>query len=568
MNKILVTNFLVPTINIDMNNNPIENSKNTVKLPIILSIAIAGGMFVGATLFGGSNAHNGNLGKGLNKYKEVLTWIDNSYVDSVETDSLVDFSIQKMLEKLDPHTQFYPPKEATQARAQLEAGFDGIGVEFNIFHDSLFVISPLVGGPSEAVGIQAGDVILKANDTRLVGSKLTSNTVFSSLRGPRGSEVKLDIFRKGIKNMLSFTIKRDRIPSYSIDAGYMIDDRTGYIKVTRFSESTYEEFKTVLASLKQQNMKQLVLDLRGNPGGYKDRAEKMVDELIGGEKLIVSTDGKRPEYDSKTYTKFDGQFEKGAIIVLVDEGSASASEIVAGALQDNDRALIVGRRTFGKGLVQMPIRLTDGSELRLTISRYFTPSGRSIQKPYTLGHSEEYGKDFEHRVKAGEMFNQDSIKINKKLMYKTNAGRTVYGGGGIMPDVFIAKDTSLMSSYLYQLFARNIIREYTFKYVVDNKDKLEKQDIKTFNKTFQVTDKMLEGLTAMATVAGVKMKDTEYNRSKPYIKAQTKAYIARQLWKKQATDGLNNEYYIVMSSIDETLQKALKLFDKAAIIAK
>lgn len=548
-------------------NKPINNSPSTVRLPIIISIALAGGILLGAGLFSGPNTRSGILGKGFNKYREVLMWVDNSYVDSVDTDTLVEFSIKKMLEKLDPHTSYFPPKDATQARSQLESGFDGIGVEFNVFHDSLFVIAPLSGGPSEAVGIQAGDVILKANETKLTGKGLTNSTIFGALRGPRGSEVKLEIYRRGIKPMI-YSVKRDRIPSFSVEAGYMIDDKTGYIKVTRFSESTYEEFRNVLANLKNQGMKQLMLDLRGNPGGYKDRAEKMVDELLAGEKLIVSTDGKRPEYDSKTYTRFEGIFEKGAIVVLMDEGSASASEIVAGALQDHDRALVVGRRSFGKGLVQMPIQLSDGSELRLTISRYYTPSGRSIQKPYELGKGDDYEKDYEQRMKRGEMYSADSIKQNTKSVYQTDAGRKVYGGGGIVPDLFVARDTTLFTPYLYQLFAQNIIREFAFKYAVTNQKTFEKMDFKTFLKGYQPSDAMLSEMLTMASVAGIKMKEVEYNRSKPYIRTQIKAHIARQVYTKKGDNGLSNEFYQVITSADDTFLKALKNFDRAEKLAR
>lgn len=542
----------------------INNPKWVVKLPYIIALTLAGGILLGASIFGGHNAKNGTLGKGINKYREVLMWVDNSYVDSVDTDTLVDYSIKKMLEKLDPHTAYFPPKEAVQARTQLESGFDGIGVEFNIFNDSLFVISPMIGGPSESVGIMAGDAILKANGTNLTGKNLTSALVFNSLRGPRGSEVKLEIGRKGQKQPLNFTVKRDRIPSFSIDAGYMIDAKTGFIKVTRFSESTYEEFRTIVGSLKSQGMKQLILDLRGNGGGYKDRAEKMADELLSGEKVIVSTDGKGTQYDSKTFTKFEGQFEQGSVIVLVDEGSASASEIVAGALQDHDRALVVGRRSFGKGLVQMPINLSDGSELRLTISRYYTPSGRSIQKPYSLGGDEKYDQDYAKRLKNGEMFNADSIKQNKKMTYKTDNGRLVYGGGGIMPDVFVARDTTQMSNYLYQLWSTSSIRAYAFKYALTHKASLEKQDFNVFLKTFVVNETMLNEMVKTATENGVKLKESEYQRSKPLIKYQIKAYIARQIWQKKANSGLNNEYYQVMNPTDETLMKALALMPKVS----
>lgn len=546
----------------------IQNSTSTVRLPILLSITLAGGLLLGAAIFGGRNNNANNLAKSVTKYREILGWIENSYVDSVGTDTLVDFSIKKMLEKLDPHTAYIPQKEVAMARSQLESGFDGIGVEFNVFNDTVQVVAPLTGGPSEAAGILAGDKIVKADDTALTGKKLTNALIYGKLRGPRGSQVRLEIVRKGVKTPLVFNITRDKIPTFSVDAGYMMDAQTGFIKVTRFSESTYDEFKNVLASLKGQGMKQLVLDLRGNPGGYMDRATNMVDELIGGNKLIVYTDGKGTQYDKKTYAGREGIFEKGAVIVLLDEGSASASEIVAGALQDNDRALIVGRRSYGKGLVQLPIPLSDGSEMRLTISRYYVPSGRCIQKPYVMGNEAEYEKDYEKRLKSGELYSADSIKFDRKAQYKTAGGRTVYGGGGITPDVFVGRDTSFYSNYLFQLTSKNLIREYAFNYAQENKTQLEKLKFADYVKSFAVSDAMLAELNKLATKGDVKFKESEFARSKNYIRILAKAYIARQIWNKKANNGLNNEFYQVMATNDEVIQKAIKHFDKADRLAR
>lgn len=548
--------------------NEIKNPKSVTRLPILIGITLAGGILLGATLFGGKGKSFSNLGRNINKYREILSWIDNSYVDSVDTDTLVDYSIKKMLERLDPHTSYIPTKEVAMARSQLESGFDGIGVEFNIFNDTVYVVTPLTGGPSEAAGILAGDKIVKADGVSLTGKSLTNTLIFSKLRGPRGSQVKLDILRRGSTKPIVFTIARDKIPTFSIDAGYMIDNQTGYVKVTRFSETTYDEFKNVLTSLKGQGMKQLLLDLRGNPGGYMDRATNMADELIGGNKLIVYTDGKGTQYDKQTFANREGMFEKGSVVVLVDEGSASASEIVAGALQDNDRALIVGRRSFGKGLVQMPIPLSDGSEMRLTISRYYTPSGRSIQKHYTLGDDKEYDHDYEKRLKSGELYNADSVKINKTLAYKTVGGRLVYGGGGILPDVFVPRDTSYFSNYLIQLMSKNILREYAFVYAQDNKASLEKMKFADFLKSFATTDAMLTDMTKLAEKAGIKMKESDWNRSKNYVRSLTKAYIARQIWNKRSNNGLNNEFYQVMTSTDETFQKAIRQFERADKLAK
>jgi carboxyl-terminal processing protease len=555
-------------LNMEENSQKPNNDSKVVRLPIIISISLAAGLFLGATLFGGQ-ARIGSLIKGYSKYKEVISLIESSYVDSVDTDSLVDYSIKKMLEKLDPHTSYFPASEAVMARSSLEAGFDGIGVEFNIYRDTVVVVTPLSGGPSEAAGIQSGDMIIKADSNNLTGPKLNSTLIFSSLRGKKGSQVALLIKRKGQNKLMSFLIKRDRIPSYSVSAGYMVSPEIGYIKVDRFSESTFTEFKTVLSNLNSKGMKRLVLDLRGNPGGYMDRATDMVDELLGGKKLIVYTDGKGTMYDKKTFSGKDGVFEKGAVIVLLDEGSASASEIVAGSLQDNDRALIIGRRSFGKGLVQMPVNLSDGSEIRLTISRYYIPSGRCVQKPYVLGDDENYEKDYDNRLKGGEFFNEDSIKNNKAKTYKTSIGRVVYGGGGVTPDVFVPRDTSYYSNLLYEIWGKSLIRTYAMIYTKDNASNLKKYTFESFNKNFIVTEGMYADILELAKKDGVKIDEKDARTSKNYIQLQTKAYIARNIWQqKNNNSGLNNEYFQVMATNDEVLKKALGQFDKAELLAK
>ncbi len=475
------------------------NDKKTINLPIVATVSLAIGLIIGSMFFGNSTGRSSKAE--LNsKFKEILMHIDQSYVDDVNIDSLADYGIEKMLEKLDPHTGYLPPQDAELAKSELQAGFDGIGVEFNIFNDSLFVVSPLVGGPSESIGILTGDIILKADSTSLTGKKLSSNLVFSNLRGPRNSMVKLLIKRKGFSKPLIFNVKRDKIPTFSIDAAYLMpDNKTGYIKVNRFAETTFDEFKAHLVNLKSKGMTQMVLDLRGNPGGYMDRATDMVDELVDGNGVIVYTKGKDKSNNYEVKAGKDGIFEKGKIVVLVDEGSASASEIVSGALQDYDRATIVGRRTFGKGLVQAPIALSDGSELRLTISRYYIPSGRSIQKPYLLGHQEEYMEDLSNRHKNKELYVQDSIKTKGKTKFKTRAGRVVYGGGGITPDVFVAQDTTYFTPYLIDLFAKNIFRDFALKYALDNKAVLLKQGFPFFLNSFDINEQILKNFNSEAT---------------------------------------------------------------------
>lgn len=546
---------------------PIQNSKSVVRLPIIIAITLAAGVLLGSTFFSGGKKLS-DVAKGYGKFREVLMLVENNYVDSVDTDELVDFSISKMLEKLDPHTAYFNAEEATAARSQLESGFDGIGVEFNIYNDTVYVVTPLSGGPSEAAGIQSGDRIISVNKENLSGPGVTNAQVYKLLRGKRGTKVDLAIERVGLKDKMNFAVVRDRIPTYSVDASYMVDQEIGYIKVSRFSETTFDEFKSALKTLKAEGLKNLILDLRGNPGGYMERATSMADEFIAGDKLLVYTEGKDSRFDRKTRSHVEGLFEQGPLIVLVDEGSASASEILAGALQDHDRALVVGRRSYGKGLVQMPIKLSDGSELRLTISRYYTPSGRSIQKPYELGKGEDYSQDLAHRYESGELFNVDSIKFDKTKVYKTDGGRVVYGGGGITPDIFVAKDTLMNSKYLFELYSKNIIREYALRYANENQKKLEKQPFKEYLKSFQVSDAMLAELVKDASKAGIKPNERELNLSKSLITSQTKAIIGRYVWGRKQKSGLNNEVFQVLNPSDNVYQQAVQLFNQAAQLEK
>lgn len=546
----------------------IKNSAVQVRIPIMLSLALACGIVIGATLLGGGNARVHDLTESYAKFREVLSRIDRFYVDTVNTSELVDYSITKMLEKLDPHTSYLNNEEALAARAQLESGFDGIGVEFNIFNDTVYVVTPLLGGPSEEVGILSGDRILVVDDVPLSGPEVNNSKVFKSLRGKRGTLVKLKVERSGMKDLLDFTITRNRIPTYSVDASYMVDEVTGYIKVTRFSESTYDEFKNALTALKEEGLQQLILDLRGNPGGYMERAVNMADEFISGDKLLVYTKGKGKSFDKESRAYISGMFEEGPVIVLVDEGSASASEIVAGALQDHDRALIIGRRTFGKGLVQMPQRLSDGSELRLTVSRYYTPSGRSIQKPYELGGGEEYQKDLAKRYDSGELFHADSIHLNKELKYSTSGGREVYGGGGIVPDVFVARDSSTNSRYLFQLRAKNVIRDFTMRYVTQHEKALMKDSFAKFNRDFTVTDSMMDEIIREGTKQGIEFNARQFARSKPQIQLEVKALLGRYVWGKHRKDGLSNEIYQIVNPSDNVYIEALRQFSNASALEK
>ena len=533
----------------------INNSKSQIRLPLLLCIAVATGILVGANMFGGGQRIQ-IITKGYTKYRDILTHIDQSYVDSVDTEELIDYSIKKMLEKLDPHTVYIPAKDVAAANMQLEGDFEGIGIEFSIFNDTLFVVTPLSGGPSEKAGLQAGDKIVSVDKETIAGEgiKPTNKKVYDWLRGPKGSKVDLGIVRDGSHKTLNYTITRDKIPSYSVDVSYMVSEDVGYIKVSRFGANTYVEFKNALRKLKNKGLKKLLLDLRDNPGGYMDRATKMADELISGNVKIVYTDGKGSRYDSEVRANIKGLFEQGPVVVMINENSASASEIVAGALQDNDRALIVGRRSFGKGLVQMPIDLSDGSELRLTISRYYTPSGRSIQKPY-----DSYQTDFMDRYKSGELFSRDSIKVNDSLRFKTRQGREVFGGGGIMPDFFIPLDTT-KRELLNELYRHNLIREFALKYYKENQDQLGAMKLDDYTQNFKVSQEMISRLKEMAKKSKVEYNEDAFAQSSEFINYHLKAWIAKSVWDDKG-------YYTVMNQHDKMFQKSIRLFDDAAKLA-
>ena len=536
----------------------IKNSKFQIRLPIILTIGLAAGIMIGAT-FAGPEQTASNFMKSVMKFKEVMSLIDHSYVEDVDTDEMVETAVSKMLENLDPHTVYVSAKDVELMNTELKKEFEGVGIEFNIFRDTIVVLTPLSGGPSEKVGLLAGDKIVTVDGETVAGVGITNRGVIDRLRGKKGTIVNVGIKRQRNKELLDFTIERDKIPQYSVDAGYMVDDEIGYIKVSRFSEATYDEFKDKLQSLVDQGMKKLIVDLQGNPGGYMDRAVNISDELIANNAMIVSQEGKEPRANAEYRAYRNGLFEDGPVIVLINEGSASGSEIVAGAIQDNDRGLIVGRRSFGKGLVQSMFRLSDGSELRLTIARYYTPSGRSIQKPYEEGLS-EYNKDFHTRVEHGELFHADSIKFNDSLKYQTTKGRTVYGGGGIMPDYFIPLDTSWDSRYYIRLRNNNVFPEFALDYFQKNENKLKKMEFSSFLHDFEIDEKIQKDLIALGEKLGVEYDEEGFKRSEILIKTVLKASIARNAWGRES-------YYPVINSINEIFQEAITLFDEAETLA-
>jgi carboxyl-terminal processing protease len=537
-----------------------KNTMFYIRLPLIVALTLMAGIFIGAKMFGSRTDQDVN--NAVLKFREVFKYIDSYYVDSVQMDKIAETGIKKMLEELDPHTSYIPSSEVEAMNAPLEGDFEGIGVEFTIFKDTLEVVATIQGGPSEEVGMQSGDKIIAVNGKNIAGIKLTNKTIFENLRGKKGTKVELTVIRNHNPTPLYFTVTRNKIPTYTVDGSYMIDKQTGYIKITRFGAKTYEEFRKSMEQLISQGMKRLILDLRGNPGGYMDKAVRIADEFLANNKLIVYTKGKENRFDSKEKAAFEGVFEQGAVIVLLDEGSASASEIVAGALQDNDRALIVGRRSFGKGLVQKPIILTDGSELRLTISRYYTPSGRSIQKKYELGHAADYSADIAKRYEQGELYNADSIKFDKEQAFKTAAGRTVYGGGGISPDHFIAQDTSYITTYLNQLYRANLIREFALTYANKNKITLKQMSEMNYVTSFELSDLEMQTFIAFAQNEGVKFVAKDYEISKKFIKNQIKAFIARTIWQKE------NVFSRILGLEDYDLIEATKLFDEAEKLLK
>ena len=481
--------------------------------------------------------------------------IANLYVDEVDEDELVEDAIISMLKELDPHSTYSDPEEVRKLNEPLQGNFDGIGIQFNMATDTLFVIQPVSGGPSEKVGILAGDRIIEVNDTVIAGVKMSTEDVMRRLRGKRGTKVNVKIQRRGVKELLPFTITRDKIPVYSLDASYMVNDHIGYIRINRFAATTGKEFVDALHRLQKAGMKDLILDLQGNGGGYLNAAIELADQFLGRKELIVYTEGRRnprAEFDAKG----DGDFLNGRLVVLVDEFSASASEIVTGAIQDWDRGVVVGRRTFGKGLVQRPVDLPDGSMIRLTVARYYTPSGRCIQKPYES--VEEYNRDLIDRYNRGEMLSADSIHFPDSLRYKTlRLGRTVYGGGGIMPDYFVPVDTTMYTDYYLALRDKGAIVQQNLKWVDAHRAEWLKRykDFRHFDREFEITPAMLEELKALGKTLGAEYKEEEYQAALPLIKAQLKALIARDLWDM-------SEYFQVINRLSASMNKAVELLEK------
>lgn len=492
---------------------------------------------------------------GLKKFNTAMQIIKYAYVDSVNEDKLVDKAIISVLEDLDPHSVYIPKKDLQRANEPLEGNFEGVGIQFEILKDTITIVHPTPGGPSEKLGIMSGDKIIKIDGELVVGKQVTNQFVLDHLRGKRGSKVTVSIYRRGKRDLIDYTIIRDKIPINSIDAAYMIAPGIGYINLNRFAQTTIQEFDDCVAKLKAQGMQSLILDLRNNPGGYMAPAIELSDEFLSPGKLIVYTEGsKSPREDF--YSSAKGNFESGRLIVMINENSASSSEIVSGAVQDWDRGLIVGRRSFGKGLVQRPYNLPDSSQIRLTTARYHTPSGRCIQKPYT-GGVESYYQDFSNRLKKGELIHPDSIHFPDSLKYFTAKHRVVYGGGGIMPDVFIPWDSTPITDYYLDIRRNNLVNVVVGDYVDKNRKELERKypDFTSFNKEFVANEAFMKLFFDAADSAKVKYDEKGYLASEKLIKAQIKGLIAQKLWDYVA-------YYRVLNEVDPEVIQTLKIMQE------
>lgn len=537
-------------------------TKNSSRfIPIIIAISIVAGIFIGtfyAKQFGGSKM--GTFNNSPNKLNSLLRIIESQYVDTVNIKDLVEKTMPQILAELDPHSTYIPAQQLEEVNEELEGSFSGIGISFTIQQDTIHVNSVISGGPAEKVGVMAGDRIVMVNDSLFVGKEITNSKAMRTLKGPKGTEVKIDIKRATEKELLSFTIVRGDIPQNSIDAAYMITDKFGYIQINKFGRTTHVELLNAIALLSHQNCEGLIIDLRDNTGGYMEAAIRMVNEFLPQGQLIVYTEGR--EYPRmEEYANGTGSCQQMPIVVLINEGSASSSEIFAGAIQDNDRGTIIGRRSFGKGLVQQPIDFSDGSGIRLTIARYHTPSGRCIQRPYENGKDNKYEMDWINRYEHGEFFSEDSIKQNEELKYTTSLGRTVYGGGGIMPDIFVPQDTTGISSYLIEVSNKGLILQFGFQYTDRNRTKLNQfTNYKELQQYLQ-GEKIVEQFIRYADTKGVKRRNLLINKSFKLLKHYLHGNIIYNM--------LNNEEYIrFLNETDETVQKAVEVLEKGEAFPK
>jgi carboxyl-terminal processing protease len=530
-------------------------NNNTRFIPFLLAICLIAGIAIG-TFYANHVSGNklGIINTSSNKLNALLRIINDQYVDTVNMGELVEEAMPQILSELDPHSSYIPAKDLEAVNADLKGSFSGIGIQFTIQNDTIHVNSVIQGGPSEKVGLMAGDRIVEVDDSAFVGKIVTNSEAMKRLKGEKGSKVKLGVYRPGEKDLLHFTVIRGNIPVKSIDAAYMINEKVGYIKVNKFGETTYPELLIALAKLNQKTCEGLIVDLRGNTGGYMAAAIQMVNEFLPNNRLIVYTQGRkspREDYNSNG----TGSNQKMPLVVLVDEGSASASEIFAGAIQDNDRGTIVGRRSFGKGLVQQPIEFSDGSAIRLTIARYYTPSGRCIQKPYEKGKESEYELDLLTRYEHGEFFSADSIKQDETEVYHTRLGRPVYGGGGIMPDIFVPQDTTGMTSYFRMAANRGLIIRYTFDYTDQNRSTLQKYDTPEKMEAYLKGQNLLNKFAAWAEKKGLKRRNNLMMKSRRLFEMSLYGNIIYNMLGMEA-------YVEYLNESDKTVLKAVEILEK------
>jgi len=520
---------------------------------IILVIGVLAGLILGNVLARRASGYN-STSTGNTTMEELISVIDQKYVDTVNVDKMTEEVMTDLVAKLDPHSVYIPASDLEEVNSELEGSFSGIGVQFNIQNDTVMIIAVISGCPSEKVGVLAGDRIVRVNDTSFVGKSISNEKVMKKLRGKLGSKVKLGIRRHGTKEVLNYSITRGEIPVNSIDISYMIEPKVGYIRIGKFAATTYKEFLDALASLRTQGAERYLIDLRQNSGGYLEQAVQMVNEFLPEGQMIVYSKGNAYQR-SENKANGKGSCIKNPMVVMIDEFSASASEIFSGAIQDNDRGVIVGRRSFGKGLVQQQLSLSNGSALRLTVARYYTPSGRCIQKPYIKGKSDDYKLDLIKRYKRGEFDSKDSIRMIDSLKYKTLKGRTVYGGGGIMPDVFVPRDTSDFSPYLNKVVNYGYLYQFAFQYADQNRAELKK--LKTWQQleTFLSSKNVLAGFVAFASTKGIKPSDKDIEVSKRYLVLQLHAYIIRDILGDKG-------FYPIINNYDKTVKVALSEIKK------
>lgn len=533
----------------------LKNSKYKKYLPLYIGLALAIGVLLGSKLnFSDTTEKIFATNSKKDKLNRLIDYIDYEYVDSINTDSIVDVTVHGILKNLDPHSIYIPKKAYEHNADDMRGAFIGIGVSFYIYNDTIAVIRSIKGGPAAKAGIKGGDRIISADGRKLFGNLADRDSISNFLKGEANSKVTLNVYRPSEDKVLEFSLRRKQVPLVSVDASYIIEDKLGYIKINRFSETTFKEFKSALDDLQDKGIEKLVLDLRDNPGGYISTAERIVDEFLEKDKLVLITKNKSGDIN-KTYSTRRGDFEHGKLYVLINENSASASEIIAGALQDNDKGTIIGRRSFGKGLVQREMSLGDGSAVRLTIARYYTPTGRSIQRPYSNGINSYYN-DYEKRYYNGELRHADSIKVADSLKFTTPKGKVVYGGGGIIPDVFVPKDTSIENETLQYISKSGFMSYFIFEYLEKNRAVFKNMDFEAFRKNFTVDNTLI---SEFITYANFNEAEIDLSNYREQLKRTIKANIAQQLFGP-------NEFEIILNEKDPMLLKVLEM--EAAINSK